>query len=81
MKESAVRQSVLDYAWRRLASAYAVVPKRRARWLVAEAGFKAFNLEDTAAGAGERAWGEAGDGMAGGGPEGGRPESGANWPG
>jgi hypothetical protein len=38
MKEGDVRHSVLDYAWRRLASAYAVVPRRRARWLVAGGG-------------------------------------------
>ena len=43
-------QSVLNYAWSSLASAYAVVPKRRAKWLAAEAGLKAFELEDTAAG-------------------------------
>lgn len=43
-------QSVLEYPWSSLASAYAVVPKRRAKWLAAEAGFKAFELEDTAAG-------------------------------
>lgn len=43
-------QSVLDYPWSSLASAYAVVPKRRAKWLAAEAGLKAFELEDTAAG-------------------------------
>lgn len=43
-------ESVLDYPWSSLASAYAVVPKRRAKWLAAEAGFKAFELEDTAAG-------------------------------
>ena len=42
--------SVLDYAWSSLASAYAVVPKRMAKWLAVEAGFKAFELEDTAGG-------------------------------
>ena len=43
-------QSVLDYPWSSVASAYAVVPKRRAKWLDAEAGLKAFNLADTVAG-------------------------------
>jgi putative transposase len=43
-------QSVLDYAWSSLASAYALTPKRRANWIDAEAGFKAFELEDTVAG-------------------------------
>ena len=43
-------QSVLDYAWSSVASAYAVVPKKRAKWLAAEAGFKAFELKDTVSG-------------------------------
>jgi hypothetical protein len=43
-------QSVLDYPWSSLASAYAMLPKRRAKWLAAEAGFKAFDLEDTVSG-------------------------------
>lgn len=43
-------QSVLDYAWSSLTSGYAVTPKRRAKWLETGAGFKAFELEDTAGG-------------------------------
>jgi putative transposase len=44
------RQSVLDYEWSSLASAYAVVPKRRAKWLDAVSGLKSFELEDTVSG-------------------------------
>jgi REP element-mobilizing transposase RayT len=44
------RQSVLDYPWSSLASVYAVVPKRRAKWMAAEAGFKAFEIEDSVSG-------------------------------
>ena len=43
-------QSVMDYAWSSLAGAYAVAPKRRAKWLDAAAGLKAFELEDTVTG-------------------------------
>jgi len=43
-------QSVMDYAWSSLASAYAVEPKRRAKWLAADEGFKAFELADTVSG-------------------------------
>lgn len=43
-------QSVMDYAWSSIAGGYALPPKRRAKWLDAAAGFKAFNLADTAAG-------------------------------
>jgi putative transposase len=43
-------QSVLDYTWSSLASAYAVVRKRRAKWMAAEEGLKAFDLEDTVPG-------------------------------
>ena len=35
------KQSVLDYEWSSLASAYALAPKRRAKWLSVEAGLKA----------------------------------------
>jgi putative transposase len=43
-------QSVLDYAWCSIAGGYALPPKKRAKWLDAAAGFKAFNLADTVAG-------------------------------
>ncbi len=37
-------QSVMDYAWSSLASAYAVEPKRRAKWLELMMGSKLLNL-------------------------------------
>jgi hypothetical protein len=40
-------QSVLDYPWSSVAGVYALPPKKRAKWLDAAAGFKAFNLSDT----------------------------------
>ena len=43
-------QSALDYPWSSLAGGYALPPKRRAKWLAAEAGLKAFDLADTVAG-------------------------------
>jgi len=43
-------QSVLDYPWSSVAGGHALPPKKRARWLDAEAGLRAFNLADTAAG-------------------------------
>ena len=43
-------QSVLDYAWSSIAGGYALPPGKRAKWLAAESGLKAFNLPDTAAG-------------------------------
>ena len=43
-------QSVLDYPWSSSAGGYALPPGKRARWLAAESGLKAFNLPDTAAG-------------------------------
>jgi REP element-mobilizing transposase RayT len=43
-------QSVMDYAWSSIAGGYALPPKKRAKWLDAEAGLKAFNLADTVAG-------------------------------
>ncbi|MDI1310912.1 transposase [Prosthecobacter sp.] len=43
-------QSVVDYPWSSMAGGYALPPKRRAKWLAAEAGLKAFDLADTVAG-------------------------------
>ncbi|TDU71184.1 REP element-mobilizing transposase RayT [Prosthecobacter fusiformis] len=43
-------QSLLDYPWSSLAGGYALVPSRRAKWLAAEAGLKAFELDDTTRG-------------------------------
>ena len=43
-------QSVLDYAWSSIAGGYALPPRKRAPWLDAASGLKAFNLEDTVAG-------------------------------
>ena len=43
-------QSVMDYAWSSIAGGYALPPKKRAKWLDAAAGLKAFNLADTVAG-------------------------------
>ena len=40
-------QSVLDYAWSSIAGGYALPPRKRAKWLAAEAGLKAFHLADT----------------------------------
>jgi len=42
--------SVQDYPWSSLAGGYVLPPKRRAKWLAAEAGLKAFGLTDTVAG-------------------------------
>lgn len=42
--------SVLDYAWSSLAGGYALPPGKRAKWLAAEDGLKAFGLGDTVAG-------------------------------
>ncbi len=43
-------QSVLDYPWSSLVGGYALTPKKRAQWLDAAAGLKAFDLSDTVAG-------------------------------
>jgi hypothetical protein len=43
-------QSVMDYAWSSIAGGYALPPKKRAKWLDAAAGLKAFNLADTVTG-------------------------------
>ena len=43
-------QSVMDYPWSSLAGGYALPPKKRPKWLAADAGFKAFDLVDTVAG-------------------------------
>ena len=43
-------QSVLDYAWSSIAGGYALPPRKRAKWLAAEAGLKAFHLADTTPG-------------------------------
>lgn len=43
-------QSMMDYAWSSIAGGYALPPKKRAKWLDAAAGLKAFNLADTVAG-------------------------------
>ncbi|MBV6501898.1 MAG: hypothetical protein CJBNEKGG_04439 [Prosthecobacter sp.] len=43
-------QNVLDYPWSSVAGGYALPPKKRAKWLDAAAGMKAFNLSDTVAG-------------------------------
>ena len=43
-------QSVLGYPWSSLAGGYALPPAKRAKWLDAAAGLKAFNLPDTVAG-------------------------------
>lgn len=42
--------SVLDYAWSSIAGGYALPPKKRAKWLAADSGLKAFNVPDTTAG-------------------------------
>jgi REP element-mobilizing transposase RayT len=44
------KQSVLDYQWSSVAGGYALPPKRRAKWLDAASGLKAFDLSDTVAG-------------------------------
>lgn len=41
--------NLLDYEWSSLASGYAVLPRRRAKWLAVEAGLEAFGYEDTTA--------------------------------
>lgn len=43
-------QIVLDYPWSSVAGGNALPPKKRAKWLDAAAGLKAFNLADTVAG-------------------------------
>ncbi len=43
-------QSVLNYPWSSVAGGYALPPKKRAKWLDAAAGLRAFNLADTVAG-------------------------------
>jgi REP element-mobilizing transposase RayT len=43
-------RSVMDYAWSSIAGGYALPPKKRAKWLDAVAGLKAFELADTTAG-------------------------------
>jgi len=43
-------QSVMDYPWSSIAGGYAMPPKKRATWLDAAAGLKAFNLTDTVPG-------------------------------
>ena len=43
-------ESVLDYPWSSLAGGYALPPTKRAKWLAAESGLKAFHLSDTTAG-------------------------------
>ena len=43
-------QSVMDYAWSSLAGGYLLPAKKRAQWLDAASGFKAFNLSDTVVG-------------------------------
>ncbi len=43
-------QSVMDYPWSSVAGGYMLPPKKRAKWLEAAAGLKAFNLADTVAG-------------------------------
>ncbi len=43
-------QSVLDYPWSSLAGGYALPANKRAKWLAAEAGLKAFDLEDSVKG-------------------------------
>ena len=43
-------QSVLAYPWSSVAGGYALAPCRRAKWLAASAGLRAFDLADTAAG-------------------------------
>ncbi len=43
-------QSVLDYPWSSIAGGYALVPTKRAKWLAAQSGMKAFGLSDTTAG-------------------------------
>ncbi len=43
-------QSVLDYPWSSLAGGHALPPKRRAKWLDAEAGLNAFQLPDSTTG-------------------------------
>jgi REP element-mobilizing transposase RayT len=43
-------QSVLDYVWSSIAGGYALPPQKRAKWLDAPAGLKAFDLADTVTG-------------------------------
>lgn len=48
-------QSVLDYAWSSIAGGYALPPKKRAKWLAAAEGLRAFGQADTVAGRREMA--------------------------
>jgi len=48
--ENGKGQSMMDYAWSSIAGGYVLPPKKRAGWLAAESGLKAFDLADTAAG-------------------------------
>ncbi|WP_395745494.1 transposase [Prosthecobacter sp.] len=50
MIQPKARQSVLDYPWSSLAGGYALTPARRAPWLAADCGLKAFGLADTTTG-------------------------------
>jgi REP element-mobilizing transposase RayT len=43
-------QSVMDFPWSSLAGGYTLAPRRRAKWLAAAHGLKAFGMEDTVAG-------------------------------
>lgn len=43
-------QSVMDYAWSSIAGGYALPPKKRAKWLDAASGLKAFRVVDTVPG-------------------------------
>jgi putative transposase len=43
-------ESVMNYAWSSVAGGYVLPPKKRAKWLAVEAGLKAFELADSAAG-------------------------------
>ena len=44
------KQSLLEYPWCSIAGGYALPPQRRAPWLVAERGLKAFGFGDDTAG-------------------------------
>jgi hypothetical protein len=41
---------LLDYRWSSLAQGYALLPKKRSKWLKVEEGLRIFELPDTAAG-------------------------------
>lgn len=47
-------QSVLDYPWSSVAGGYALLPRRRPKWLAAERAFEMFGLADTTRG--RRQW-------------------------